>query len=197
LQPHFLFNALHSLSDLVLEDSQAAVRMITKLGDFLRLTLESPGDQIVPLRQELAFARSYLDIQRVRFQDRLKIVIAAEPETYAAQVPNFVLQPIVENAIKHGLASRMGAGCIAIKAKRRLDQLEITVEDDGPGPESDGQSESEHVGLGNVRARLRQLYGTEQSLELTRLNHEKSGAIVSLKIPFTTSKLDGSGNEQN
>lgn len=188
LQPHFLFNTLHSLSDLVLEDGQAAVRMITKLGDFLRLTVEGPGDQIISLRQELEFARSYLEIERVRFHDRLKITITAEPETYAAQVPNFVLQPIVENAIRHGISTRVGAGRIAISAKRSAGRLQITVEDDGPGLPSRGQVQNDGVGLANVRARLRQLYGAEQSLELTGLNDGKSGTIVSLDIPFIVSK---------
>jgi sensor histidine kinase YesM len=196
LQPHFLFNALHSLSDLVLEDGQAAVRMITKLGDFLRLTMEGPGDQIIPLRQELEFARSYLEIERVRFHDRLKILITAEPETYAAQVPNFVLQPIVENAVRHGISARIGAAHITINAKRSASQLQITVEDDGPGPPSRRQVENEGVGLANVRARLRQLYGVEQSLELTGLKQGKRGTIVSLNIPFIVSKPQETNGEQ-
>jgi two-component system LytT family sensor kinase len=196
LQPHFLFNTLHSLSDLVLEDSQAAVRMITKLGDFLRLTIEGPGDQIIPLRQELEFARSYLEIEQVRFHDRLKILITAEPETYAAQVPNFVLQPIVENAVRHGISMRIGAGRITINAKRSATQLQITVEDDGPGPPSRRQAQNEGVGLANVRTRLRQLYGVEQSLELTGLKQGKDGTIVSLNIPFIVSKLPETNGEQ-
>jgi len=191
LQPHFLFNTLHSLSDLVLEDAQSAVRMITKLGDFLRLTIEGPGQQIIPLRQELEFARSYLEIEQVRFRDRLEIVIAAEPETYAAQVPNFVLQPLVENAVRHGVSGRIGAGRISVEAKRNLNRLQITIQDDGPGPQL---SDGEGVGLANTRARLRQLYGQEQSLELTRLNSGKGGTIVSLSIPFITSTLSESGN---
>ena len=196
LQPHFLFNTLHSLSDLVLEDSQAAVRMITKLGDFLRLTIEGPRDQIIPLRQELEFARSYLEIQQVRFHDRLEILITAEPETYAAQVPNFVLQPIVENAVRHGISMRIGAGRIAINAKRSATQLQITVEDDGPGPPSRRQAQNEGVGLANVRTRLRQLYGVEQSLELTSVKQGKDGTIVSLNIPFIVSKLPETNGEQ-
>ena len=187
LQPHFLFNTLHSLSDLVLEDGQAAVRMITKLGDFLRLTIEGPGDQIIPLRQELEFARSYLEIERIRLHDRLKILIMAEPETYAAQVPNFVLQPIVENAVRHGISTRIGAGRITIDAKRSADRLQITVEDDGPGPKWRGQMQNDGVGLSNVRARLRQLYGGKQSLELTGLKQGNGGTIVSLNIPFIVS----------
>jgi sensor histidine kinase YesM len=196
LQPHFLFNTLHSLSDLVLEDSQAAVRMITKLGDFLRLTIEGPGDQIIPLRQELEFARSYLEIEQVRFRDRLKILITAEPETYAAQVPNFVLQPIVENAVRHGISTRIGAGRIAINAKRSASQLQITVEDDGAGPPLRGQVQHEGVGLANVRARLRQLYGAEQSLELTGLKQGRGGTLVSLNIPFIVSKPPETDGDQ-
>jgi len=196
LQPHFLFNTLHSLSDLVLEDGQAAVKMITKLGDFLRLTIEGPGDQIISLRQELEFARSYLEIERVRFHDRLKILITAEPETYAAQVPNFVLQPIVENAVRHGISMLIGAGRITISAKRSDSQLQITVEDDGPGPSSRRRVQNRGVGLSNVRARLRQLYGVEQSLELMPLKEGKGGTVVSLNIPFIVSKPMGSGFAQ-
>jgi two-component system LytT family sensor kinase len=185
LHPHFLFNTLHSLSDLVLEDARSAVRMITKLGDFLRLTIEGPSEQIIPLREELEFVRSYLEIEQVRFHDRLEIVIAAEPETYAAQVPNFVLQPLVENAIRHGISARIGAGRISVQAKRTLNQLQITVQDDGPGPQLLDEMPNEGVGLSNTRKRLRQLYGEEQSLQLTRLNSGKGGTIVSLNIPFT------------
>jgi sensor histidine kinase YesM len=195
LQPHFLFNTLHSLSDLVLEDAQAAVRMITKLGDFLRLTIEGSGDQIISLRQELEFARSYLEIERVRFHDRLEVLITAEPETYEAQVPNFVLQPIVENAVRHGISTRLGAGRITIHAKRSASQLQITVEDDGPGPTPRRQVQNEGVGLSNVRARLRQLYGVEQSLDLKSLNQTKAGTIVSLTIPFIISKPAQNGGE--
>jgi two-component system LytT family sensor kinase len=196
LQPHFLFNTLHSLSDLVLEDAHSAVKMITKLGDFLRLTIETTGEQIIPLRQELEFARSYLEIEQVRFHDRLKIVITAEPQTYAAHVPNLVLQPIVENAVRHGISARVGAGRIAIKAKRSLNQLQITVQDDGPGLQTRDQMQNEGVGLANTRERLRQLYGGEQSLQLTRLS-PKGGTIVSLNIPFITSRpIEGQNGEQ-
>jgi hypothetical protein len=196
LQPHFLFNTLHSLSDLVLEDAQAAVRMITKLGDFLRLTIEGPGDQVISLRQELEFARSYLEIERVRFHDRLKILITAEPETYAAQVPNFVLQPIVENAVRHGISTRIGAGRITISAKRSASQLQITVEDDGQGLASDGQVQNEGIGLSSVRERLKQLYGAEQSLELTGSKHGNGGTRVSLNIPFIVSGPTENGSER-
>jgi two-component system, LytTR family, sensor kinase len=194
LQPHFLFNTLHSLSDLVLEDAESAVRMITKLGDFLRLTMEGPSEQLIPLRQELEFARSYLEIQQIRFHDRLEVAIAAEPQTYAAQVPNFFLQPLVENAVRHGISARIGAGRISINAKRSLNQLQITVEDDGPGPELLDEGPNEGVGLANTRMRLRQLYGEEQSLQLTRLNPEKGGTIVSLNIPFIASRSTELGN---
>jgi LytS/YehU family sensor histidine kinase len=168
--------------------------MITKLGDFLRLTIEAPGRQIIPLRQELEFARSYLEIEQVRFRDRLEIVIAAEPETYAAQVPNFVLQPLVENAVRHGVSGRIGAGRISVNAKRILNQLQITVQDDGPGPHFIDEMPNEGVGLANTRERLKQLYGEEQSLQLTRLNSGQSGTIVSIRIPFITSRSTESAN---
>jgi LytS/YehU family sensor histidine kinase len=170
--------------------------MITKLADFLRLTIEGPGDQIISLRQELEFARSYLEIERVRFHDRLKILITAEPETYAAQVPNFVLQPIVENAVRHGISTRIGAGRITISAKRSASQLQITVEDDGQGPPSDGQVQNEGVGLSNVRERLKQLYGVEQFLELTGSKQGSGGTLVSLNIPFIVSEPTENGSER-
>jgi two-component system LytT family sensor kinase len=186
LQPHFLFNTLHSISDLVLEDAEAAVSMITKLGDFLRLTIEGASEQLIPLRKELDFIRAYLAIEQVRFHDRLKVTIAAEPQSCSAQVPNLILQPLVENAIRHGISACVGTGHISIATERRADRLHITVRDDGAGPQVPREGSHEGVGLANTRARLRTLYGDKQFLELTSRNSDITGTVVSLSIPFVT-----------
>lgn len=183
LQPHFIFNTLHSLSDLVLEDAEAATRMITRLGDFLRLTIESTATQIIPLQQELNFLNCYLEIERVRFQDRLQVDIAVDPDAAAAQVPNLILQPIVENAIRHGISGRVGASRIGIAIQRRDAQLQIRVSDDGPGLTSVSSAAGAGLGLTNTRQRLRHLYGDESSLDL--FDDPEGGTIAMLSIPFS------------
>lgn len=155
LQPHFLFNALNSISSLALENARAAVHMIARLGDFLRLTIENNGTQEVSLERELEFLRCYLDIEQVRFGDRLRVEIDIAPETLKAQVPNLILQPIIENSIKHGIAARASSGRIRISANRVCEQLLIEVSDDGPGLSVNGLKASrlsEGVGLANTRA---------------------------------------------
>jgi signal transduction histidine kinase len=133
LQPHFLFNTLHSISALVHKDPQAADKMIARLGDFLRLTLDSAGVQEVSLHQELEFLKCYLDIERIRFKDRLSVQMNIEPQTLAARLPNLILQPIVENAIRHGIAPRTDAGRIDIEARRFNGTLQVQITDNGPG----------------------------------------------------------------
>src|ERR1044072_1276244 len=133
LQPHFLFNTLNSISALLDEDVEAADDMLARLGDFLRLTLENPGAQTVALQEELEFLRCYLEIERVRFHDRLTIPLDIEPETLDAMVPNLILQPIAENAIRHGIISRISPGRIEIRARRSDDTLRLQVKDNGPG----------------------------------------------------------------
>lgn len=185
LQPHFLFNALNSISSLVLEEPRVAVHMIARLGDFLRLTIENNGTQVVSLERELEFLRCYLEIEQVRFRDRLRVKIEAEPETLRAQVPNLLLQPIIENAIKHGIAARAAAGRIEVIAKRKDGKLQIEVCDDGPGP--DGNSSTiriinEGVGLANTRERLRQLYRDDFRIDLS--SRTGGGTMVTVEMPF-------------
>ena len=181
LNPHFLFNAMNSISMLVRRnDNTQAVRMLAGLSDLLRYVLEdSPADE-VPLRDELSFLERYLEIEKVRFQDRLHIQIDAAEETLDAFVPNLLLQPLVENAIRHGIARKVSPGRIEIAARRLGDRLILQVRDDGPGlgPALGGSG----VGLANTRSRLEQLYGGEQSFELRA--GQTGGAIATLSVPF-------------
>ncbi len=188
LQPHFLFNALNSISSLTLEDPRAAVHMIARLGDFLRLTIETNGTQEVSLARELEFLRCYLEIEQIRFRDRLRVKIEAEPESLDARVPNLILQPIIENAIKHGISARASSGKIEIAARRHNGHLQIEVRDDGPGLPPPGMGLRglfPGVGLANTRERLRQLY--KDDFDLAVQDAPAGGAVVRLEIPFTLS----------
>jgi two-component system, LytTR family, sensor kinase len=181
LQPHFLFNTLHTVAGLVRQgENPAAVEMLARLSDLLRATLEGGGLPLVPLRQELALADLYLAIQQVRFADRLRVERAIDPALLDIEVPPFVLQPLLENAVRHGLAVRAGAGSLRIVAERSGDQLRLAVEDDGRGLA--GGKGVEGVGLGNTRARLAQLFGDEARLEL--LDRPTGGAIARLTLPI-------------
>lgn len=184
LHPHFLFNTLHSISALVHTDPETADRMIARLGDFLRLTLENSGSQEVSLQKEIEFLRCYLEIERVRFRDRLTTEMKIEPRALDAPVPNLILQPIVENAIRHGVGPRSRPGHIEISAKRDNGLLRIEVKDNGPGlpaiTDTHGRFR-EGLGLANTRARLARMYGTAHRLELA--NAPGGGLIVTLEIP--------------
>jgi signal transduction histidine kinase len=185
LHPHFLFNTLHSISALVHKDPVAADKMIARLGDFLRLTLDSAGAQEVSLQQEIEFLKCYLDIERIRFKDRLTVHMDIEQQTLSARLPNLILQPIVENAIRHGIAPRTEPGHIGIEARRFNGSLQVQVTDNGPGLSSNGDGGrilKEGIGLSNTQARLQQLYGTQQRLDLA--NTAKGGLTVTLEIPF-------------
>ena len=181
LNPHFLFNTLNTISSLMHKDVEAADRMIVRLGELLRSALENVGTQEVPLRQELAFLDSYLEIEQTRFGRRLRIERRIDPETLEALVPNLLLQPLVENAIKHGIEPRARAGTIEIHARRQDGRLCLEVADNGRGLRAAGPPE-EGVGLSNTRARLQQLYGAEQELVLA--NRPDGGLSVRVCIPF-------------
>jgi len=180
LHPHFLFNTLNTISALVREEPEAAERMIARLSDLLRSSLENVGAQEVSLRKELDLVQRYLDIQQVRFEDRLRVNFEIDPGTLDAVVPNLLLQPLVENAIRHGLADRLEGGELAISAHRMNGSLRLAVRDNGCG--LPGDSMREGVGLSNTRARLRQLYGDAQEIELRNL--PPGGAEVIVTIPF-------------
>jgi two-component system LytT family sensor kinase len=185
LHPHFLFNTLHSISALLNKDPESARKMITRLGDFLRLTLENSGSQEVTLQQEMEFLSCYLEIERIRFQDRLVTRIDVTSQALAAKVPNLILQPIVENAIRHGIAPRSTAGLIEIAAEQRNGSLRIQVRDNGPGIPAHRTSEnlfSKGVGLANTETRLERLYGADHVFDLS--NDPAGGLIVTLEIPF-------------
>ena len=183
IHPHFLFNTLHSISSLVLEDPPKANSMIARLGDFLRLTIENSEQQLVTLKEETEFLRCYLDIEQVRFGDRLTVVFALEAQTLSAQVPHLILQPVVENAIQHAIAPRVARGHISIEAKRLDSLLRVTVSDNGPGLTSNAIAPAKKcVGLTNVRTRLQQLYGSDFRFELT--NGGNGGLNVVMEIPF-------------
>jgi len=184
LHPHFLFNTLHSISALLNKDTEAARRMITRLGDFLRLTLENAGTQEVTLQEEMEFLNGYLEIERIRFRDRLTTSVEVEPGVLDVRVPNLILQPIVENAMRHAVATHSQAGRIEITAFGRNGCLRIQVKDNGPGLASDqtlANQIGKGVGLSNTKARLERLYGSEHLLEL--VNDPNGGLVVTLEIP--------------
>jgi len=182
VHPHFLFNTLHSISALLNRDTEAARRMITRLGDFLRLTLENAGAQEVTLQEEMEFLNKYLEIERIRFQDRLTTQVDVDPSVLDVHVPNLILQPIVENAMRHAIASQR-AGRIEISAYPCNGSLRIQVKDNGPGlnDESFVNQFGKGVGLANTKARLQRLYGSQHMLELT--NGSKGGLVVTLEVP--------------
>jgi len=183
LHPHFLFNTLHSISSLVLEDPPKANSMIARLGDFLRITIDNSEQQLVTLKEETEFLRCYLDIEQVRFGDRLTVAFELEPQTLTAQVPHLILQPVVENAIRHAIAPRVVPGHINIEAKRLNSSLRVTISDNGPGISSSANLLGKKcVGLANVRTRLEQIYRAGSSFEL--MNAAGGGLTVVMEIPF-------------
>lgn len=188
LHPHFLFNTLNSLSELMHEDAPSAEVMLDRLKDFLKMTMEADGAQEIPLEKELEFLRDYLAIQQMRFQDRLEVDFQIDPGTVSYRVPNLILQPIVENAIRHGIASRPEAGKIEIRTSHEKGNLCLRIMDDGPGM-SENSIESipvrEGVGLSNTRARLAQLYGESHSFDMT--NGPLGGLLVTVQIPLVSS----------
>jgi len=183
LHPHFLFNTLHSISSLVLEDPPKANSMIARLGDFLRLTVDNSEQQSVTLKEETEFLRCYLDIEQVRFGDRLTVAFDLEPQTLSAEVPHLILQPVVENAIQHAIAPRAERGRINIEAKRLNGLLRVAISDNGPGISSNAKLLGKKcVGLSNVRTRLQQIYGSDFRFELMNASH--GGLTVVMEIPF-------------
>jgi LytS/YehU family sensor histidine kinase len=183
LHPHFLFNALNAISELIHRDPDAADRMLTDLSDLLRMSFENLEVQEVSLKQELEFLNKYIEIEQMRFHDRLVVEMQIAPETLDATVPNMILQPIVENAIKHGISPRASGGRIDIETARSNGHLEIKVQDNGLGiPFGDTDNLPEGVGLSNTRRRLKHLYGEQHKFSITSAG--KQGVIVGLEIPF-------------
>ena len=190
LQPHFLFNALHTIGQLIRTGQPArAVQVVAGLGELLRRVLDGAATQEVPLKQELDFLRSYLDIEQIRFRDRLKVVLDPDPEALDATVPHFILQPLVENAIKHGIASRATVGRVLIGARRIDGTLHLTVRDDGSGLSEPARARG--VGLANTSARLRQLYGDQASFEV--VNMADGGVIARIVLPYRLAAAEWRG----
>jgi sensor histidine kinase YesM len=197
LHPHFLFNTLNSISALLYKDIEAADQMIGRLIHLFERALKSSGTQKVTLQEELDFLKQYLAIENVRFQDRLSVRMDIDPQTLKAVVPNLIMQPLVENAIRHGIAAKSSAGRIEIHARRVNGELEMQVKDDGPGFQGNGSGAGpfrEGLGLANTRARLQQLYGSHHNFTL--VNDPKGGVIVTLAIPFENGTAEKSEMKQ-
>lgn len=183
LQPHFLFNTLHAASSLMDDDVKAARRMLSRLSDLLRVTLETQGIHEITLEQELEYLDLYLDIERERFPDRLEVEFEVEPGAMRAMVPNLVLQPLVENAVRYGIAPRPEGGIVEVAAWREGDDLQLRVRDDGQGPSRvEGGNVRVGVGLGNTRARLEELYGPDH--EFRAYSPKGTGFTVEITIPY-------------
>ena len=182
LQPHFLFNTLNSISVLMRAgEAETANKMLIKLSELLRAALKSESSQEVSLKDELEFLRGYLEIEQMRFQDRLTIDFAVENETLDAQIPNLILQPLVENAIRHGIAPRAEKGRILIESRRENGFVALSVSDNGAGMQ-DFADANNGIGLKNTRERLEKLYGERQKFEI--ISGARGGFEVKIKIPY-------------
>jgi two-component system LytT family sensor kinase len=179
VHPHFLFNTLNAISAFVEADPERARRMISRLGDLLRRTLDSGTAAELPLGRELDLLGPYLEIQRIRFGDRLSIEVDVTEGTAAALIPALMLQPLVENAVEHGVSRTSNGGRVRLSAERAGDRLRLEIADNGPGPTKNGDG----IGLANTRARLAGLYGTAGRLEL---KGAANGTVVTIELPFRT-----------
>ena len=190
LHPHFLFNTLNAISSLVREDPERARRMTTHLGDLLRSAISRGQQQEVTLREEVRHLEPYLEIERTRFGERLTLEVNIDPATLEARVPHLLLQPLVENAIKHGIAPRRGAGRVEIVTRKEGDRVRVSVRDDGLGIREGHDRRGGGVGLPNLRARLRCLYGSDHELRIGA--REGGGVEVEISLPF---RPEGGGRE--
>jgi two-component system LytT family sensor kinase len=186
LNPHFLFNTLNAVSALVERDPRGVRRMIARLSDLLRYTLDESTDQEVPLHRELDLLGEYIELMQIRFQGKLEVAIRVDEDARRALVPNLLLQPIVENAIKHGVTHLQTTGAIEVRGRREGDDLVVTVSDNGPGP---GQGD-EGVGLANTNERLGQMYGHAYRVALRP--GVPSGTIAEMRLPFHTAPIAAS-----
>lgn len=195
LQPHFLFNTLNTVSSLLRDDPDGAERVLARLGDLLRMSLQDGGRDEVSLDEELAFLERYVDIQRVRFADRLTVVVEADPAVRRGMVPSLLLQPLVENAIRHGIEPRSGAGTVRVRVARHDEQLVIEVVDDGVGITADGtnghRTDGHGVGLQNTMQRLAQMYGDRQRLEIAP--GSAGGTVVRISLPWREAEAADDG----
>ncbi len=180
LHPHFLFNALNSLSELMFENASSAIQMLERLQQFLRLTLRTSGTLEVPLQEELEFIRCYLAIQQMRYEGHLTVDIQVEPGAMNDLLPNLLWQPVIENAIRHGIARKNSQGHIQIQAERCNGSLRFRVKDNGPGL-SNARTVAEGFGLSSTRALLDKLYGSRYVLEME--NAPEGGLTVTVEVP--------------
>jgi len=178
LQPHFLFNTLNAISVLVHKDPESADEMITRLSDLLRLTLDKFGQKKVTLKEEIDFINSYLDIQKIRYKDRLNVEMNISPSTIDLEVPALILQPVVENSIKHAVEPSSGQTVISISTFIDKNYLNIEIKDNGPGM---NDNTNEGVGIKNIKARLEQMYGENKFFSLT---DSEGGVKTIMKIPI-------------
>ena len=186
LEPHFLFNTLNSIASLARHDGVAAENMTLRLADLLRMSLDGVGVHEVPLRQELMFLQKYVDIQLTRFQDRLSVETEIDPRTLETLVPNLILQPLVENAIRHGISPRRAPGFVRITTWRDRDDVWMEIRDNGVGfARGRGVAPAEGVGLRNTRGRLRQLYNEDHAMVLE--DTPGGGCTVKIRVPYRTS----------
>lgn len=184
LKPHFLFNTLNGIASLMHSDVDAADRMLVRLSELLRLTMAQSGKPLTSLRTEIGFLERYLEIERIRFRDRLTVEIDVPAEAMESQVPNLILQPLVENAIRHGIEPHPRPGHLALSAKIQGQRLAVILLDTGNGIPPDG-FKREGIGLSNTRERLRELYGDDHRFEMT--NRPEGGLQVLLEIPHSPS----------
>jgi len=185
LKPHFLFNTLNGIASLMHTDVDAADRMLVRLSELLRITMSQTGAPQTTLREEIAFLERYLDIEKIRFHNRLDVTIAVDEDVIDAQVPSLILQPMVENAMRHGVEPNARTGRIELRGVRQEGNLVLTVSDNGTGIPEEGLGR-EGIGVANTRARLAELYGAQQKFEL--VNRPEGGLCVRITIPFSTSK---------
>lgn len=184
LNPHFLFNTLNAISVLALKgEKHSVVRTLTLLSDLLRVSLENAG-QVVALREDIALLQRYLEIEQIRFKDRLTVRFDVTPDALDAEVPTLALQPIVENAIRHGISQKPGVGRIDIRGFTRDGYLVLEVQDTGPGITGTSNNAGSGIGLANTRARLEQLYAGDHTMTLE--NAPEGGALVRIEIPLRT-----------
>jgi len=190
LNPHFLFNTLHAVSALIHENPEAADRVVARLSELLRMSLDQTKPQEVPLSEEIAFLDRYLEIEQTRFAERLKIEKDIAPDAQKALVPYLILQPLVENAIRHGIEPREELGRLGIRARRSDGRLQLSISDNGDGlPKQASEPPREGIGLSNTRSRLRHLYG--ESFRLEFAVPEGGGLEARMEIPFHTVAKSG------